>query len=246
MSAIDFDTETPVTTLNNSCIDLKAQADSSLQEGKSKAGDCKFLQHPVYTHYLTAYSDHLNKHKDNPLVTDIDENIWPMLTGQTLSGKGKISFRSHSNYIIDPVFLDPSNPAPEDIYGSETVANSSFTFFHLGEELTGHKSIIHGGLLATILDELACRLAFQNFPSRKGVTANLNINYRKPCFVDSFILLRCDVSKKQGRKCWVNAKIYFVDLNDKDPSNVETVENLLSECECFVIEPKWVNNLNNK
>ena len=233
MAELDMDSPTPINTLNNSSVTLKALVQEE-----------KFLSHLIYSKYQTLYADYLEKHKSNSIALDINEHIKPNLTGHTLAGPNKISFRSPSSYIIDPIFLDSEkNPAPVDAYGPESgYQNSSYTFFHLGEGLTGHTSIIHGGLLATILDELACRLAFLNFPSKMGVTANLNINYKKPCFVNNYILVRCDVSKKEGRKCWVHAKVYQVDL---DSDEVEVDKNLLTECECFVIEPKWVKELNN-
>lgn len=233
MTEVDFDSATPVNTLNNSLEDLRPVVNED-----------KFLSHPIYNKYKALHASHLTKHEANALVHDINENIKPMLTGDTLAGPNKISFRSSSSYHIDPIFLNSENePAPEEAYGPDSgYQNSSFTFFHLGEGLTGHKEIIHGGLLATILDELACRLAFLNFPSKMGVTANLNISYKKPCYVNNYVLVRCDVAKKVGRKCWVNAKVYHVDL---DSEEVEVEKNLLTECECFVIEPKWVKELNN-
>ncbi|CAH2350221.1 hypothetical protein CLIB1423_01S05226 [[Candida] railenensis] len=232
MADLHSDSPTPINTSNNSSVALKALVHED-----------KFLSHPIYTKYQALYADHLEKNKSNSTVHDVIENIKPMLTGHTLAGPDKISFRSPSSYIMDPIFLDTENPASVDAYGPESGnQNSSFTFFHLGEGLTGHKSIIHGGLLATILDELACRLAFLNFPSKMGVTANLNITYKRPCFVNNYILVRCDVSKKEGRKCSVNAKVYLIDL---DSDEVEVDKNLLTECECLVIEPKWVKELNN-
>ena len=93
-----------------------------------------------------------------------------------------------------------------------------------------------------MLDELTCRLAFQNNHSGSGVTANLNINYRQPCFVNTFVLIKCEVLRKVGRKCVVKGHVYKVDLDDENVE-VERSENLLTECECLVIEPKWVKEL---
>ncbi|KAG1876277.1 HotDog domain-containing protein [Suillus subluteus] len=67
---------------------------------------------------------------------------------------------------------------------------------HVGRGVCGHDGIIHGGLLATILDESLARTAITNLPEKIGVTANLSINYRAPTFADqastsSFHILRC-------------------------------------------------------
>ncbi|CAK7901350.1 hypothetical protein CAAN1_11S02542 [[Candida] anglica] len=237
MSEFLIDESTAVNTQNNSAIDLKLDSNE----------ERIFKKHPVHKLYRDIYLNHLDKHKDNPLIHEINENIWPMLTGQTLVGPRKISYRSPSSYVIDPIYLETEKVVAEDLYGKGQ--NYSYTFLHFGDELSGHKALIHGGLLATILDELTCRLAFQNFPSRKGVTASLSLSYKKPCYVNSYVLVRCEVTKKSGRKCWVKGSIYGLNLEqlneNSDQSAIENAENLLTECECLVIEPRWVKELQN-
>lgn len=191
---------------------------------------------PVFTRYLDVYASHSSR---NPHSSKITENIWPSLTGDTLVGPDKIRFRSNTLYVIDDKFLRKFGDI-EMLSDHEN--NRSYTFFHLGAKLSGHHGIVHGGLLATILDEITCRLAFQNFKSKKGVTANLNINYKQPCYVDSYVMLKCEVIRKTGRKCWVRGQIYKVELKEEE---VEHPENLLTECEILVIEPRWVEKLAN-
>lgn len=203
------------------------------------------LDHPVYQYFNDLYKEHSKTNNHSSLI---EENIWPTLTGETLIGRGKINFRSNSFYLIDDKFLSEY----KDIDQLEkNEKNYSYTFFHLGSKLSGHQKIIHGGLLATILDEITCRLAFQNFHSKKGVTANLNINYKQPCYVDTFVLIKCETTKKTGRKCFVKGSVFKLDLNDGNlqlPTTdyIESKANLLTECECLVIEPKWVHELQNK
>lgn len=200
--------------------------------------------HPIYKYYENLSDSHTLSNEKNGLI---EENIWPSLTGHTLAGPDKINFRSRGLYVIDDKFLtefgDISELQPDE-------RNYSYTFFHLGSKLSGHTLIVHGGFLATILDELTCRLAFQSFPSKKGVTANLLINYLKPCFVDSYVMVKCTFLDKKGRKCRVKGEVYAVDLaaNVEGKSISDLVEdkaNLLTECTCLVIEPKWVNKLSN-
>lgn len=45
---------------------------------------------------------------------------------------------------------------------------------------------MHGGVLATVLDENLGRVAIRTFPERTGVTANLQINYRAPVYSGNF------------------------------------------------------------
>ena len=234
----EFEAPTAVTTQNNSSEDLQKLIAINTDN---------FVHSKVYKDYQNRYVEYLAEFKKNPLVHEINEQLWPRLTGHTLVGPTKIAFRSPSTYIIDPTFLDTAaNVVPsEDQY--QKLRNSSYTFFYLGEDLTGHAGIVHGGLLATILDEITCRLAFLNFPSKKGVTASLNISYKKPCFSNNYILLRCDVVKRTGRKCWVKGLVFQVDSEKHyDQKDVEKLENLLTECDILVIEPRWVDEIKNK
>lgn len=145
------------------------------------------------------------------------------LTGETLFGKDKIGYRSSTLFFIN----------------AETAYST--TFFHLGSKLSGHNRIVHGGLIATLHDELTCLLAFETLPSKTGVTASLTVNYKKPTYVDSYVLIKCEISKTEGRKRFVTGKTYLVDLSSPNP--IEHEDNLLSQSEVLVIEPKWAADL---
>ncbi|KAF8002410.1 hypothetical protein HF325_003375 [Metschnikowia pulcherrima] len=173
----------------------------------------------------------------NPRAGSIEENILPNLTGHVLKGEDKINLRTQSLFVIDDKFLSEFNDIDQLLANQK---NHTYTFFHLGSNLSGHPDIVHGGLLATLLDELSCRLAFQNAKSKKGFTANLNINYYKPCKTGSYIMVKCSVAKKSGRKCWVRGEVFQLRLEDEnfDIQSVESNENLLSGSDCLVIEPR--------
>lgn len=221
--------DTLVNSANGSITDL-ADVDPAKQ----------LVSHAIYAHYHDVRSKHSST---NPLCACLDQSIWPELTGHTLTGPDKITFRSPGLFVVDDAFLSEF----ADFEHTQDLNNSSYTFFHLGSKLSGHARIVHGGLVATLLDELTCLLGFQSFPSKKGVTASLNINYFKPCLVNSHIMVKCTVMKKSGRKCWVKGQVFKLDLESKIADTVsnfvETKENLLSECECLVIEPRWVQEL---
>ena len=67
----------------------------------------------------------------------------------------------------------------------------------------GHAGIVHGGLLATILDEALARTALLNLPSKIGVTARLELDYRSPVRADQFLALHIRLVELDGRKAWV-------------------------------------------
>ncbi|KAG1736118.1 HotDog domain-containing protein [Suillus paluster] len=105
---------------------------------------------------------------------------------------------------------------------------------HVGRGLCGHDGIIHGGLLATILDESLARTAIINLPDKIGVTANLSINYRAPTFADQFIVVRISLVDKAGRKSKVSGKVE--DLKG----------NVLVEAHATFVQPKYAHLLKSK
>ncbi|ODV89471.1 hypothetical protein CANCADRAFT_27526 [Tortispora caseinolytica NRRL Y-17796] len=141
----------------------------------------------------------------------VPESLRPhMLTASTLLGPGKIS-------VAPMLFLN----------GSDLVG-----FYHLGPDLCGHPGIVHGGLLATLLDEGLARCAFQALPKHIGVTARLTLNYKAPTPADAYVILNAKVDKIEGRKCYVSGTLSTLGT-EKEPSKI------LVEADALIIQPKW-------
>ncbi|KAF9239848.1 HotDog domain-containing protein [Melanogaster broomeanus] len=104
---------------------------------------------------------------------------------------------------------------------------------HVGRGLCGHDGIVHGGLLATLLDESLARTAINNLPDKIGVTANLLINYRAPTFADQFIVIKIRLNEKNGRKAKVSGRVE--DLKG----------NVLVEASATFVQPKYSSMLSN-
>ena len=104
---------------------------------------------------------------------------------------------------------------------------------YLGLDLCGHAGMIHGGLLATMLDEGMARCGAAALPSRMiGVTASLTVNYRKPVKAGSYVVLKAEVTRSEGRKVWVKSRIETLE------PGVEPGK-LLAEAEALFVEPKY-------
>ncbi|KAI1755633.1 Thioesterase/thiol ester dehydrase-isomerase [Xylaria castorea] len=141
------------------------------------------------------------------------------LTGGTLSGSGRI--------VVPPVVF-------ADEEGKSMIAIS-----YLGNELCGHPGIVHGGLLATMLDEGLARCCFAALPHKMGMTANLNVNYRAPARADSYVILRATTTKVEGRKAWVEGRIETLVGEDETPV-------VLAEATALFVSPKqaaWMTNI---
>ena len=82
---------------------------------------------------------------------------------------------------------------------------------HVGQELCGHKGIVHGGFIATILDEYLGRTALMTFPAQTGVTATLTVNYRRPTMANQFVAIKSQVIEGTERKAKVHGKLETLD-----------------------------------
>ena len=142
----------------------------------------------------------------------IPETLRPRsLTAGTLSGPNKI--------VVPPLVF------------SEKGGKSMVSLMYLGSDMCGHIGIIHGGLLATLLDEGLARCCFPALPNKVGVTANLNIDYRAPAMADSYVALRAETVRVEGRKAWVEGRIETLPEEGKEPV-------VLVEAKALFIEPR--------
>ncbi|KAJ2741901.1 hypothetical protein GGI20_004860 [Coemansia sp. BCRC 34301] len=96
---------------------------------------------------------------------------------------------------------------------------------HIGKRLCGHDGIVHGGVQATLFDEITARPAFWNLPRNVALTASLKVNYRRPVVADQILVLKSQLAKIEGRKATVVAQ-----LEDANGS-------LLSDAEALYISP---------
>ncbi|KAK9774932.1 putative Thioesterase domain-containing protein [Seiridium cardinale] len=98
----------------------------------------------------------------------------------------------------------------------EDGGKSIVSITYLGEGLCGHPGIVHGGFLATMLDEGMARCSFGVLPHGVGMTASLNINYRAPAMTGSYVVLRAETTKVEGRKAEVMGRIETLPENEGD------------------------------
>lgn len=107
------------------------------------------------------------------------------------------------------------------------------TISYIGHDLCGHPGILHGGFLATMLDEALVRACVHALPNHVGMTANLNVNYKAPAVAGNYLCLRARTIKVEGRKAWVEGWIETL----VDESTGEKPKRLV-EATALVIEPR--------
>jgi adenylylsulfate kinase len=134
------------------------------------------------------------------------------LTGGTLAGPGKIAIPPFS--------------------WTQREGKSYVQITHVGTDLCGHMGIIHGGFLATMLDEGLARCCFPALPYNVGMTAKLEINYKAPAMADQYLVLRATTVKVEGRKAWVEGHIETL------PSEEGQEPTVLATASALYISPK--------
>lgn len=70
--------------------------------------------------------------------------------------------------------------------------------FRLGAEYQGGPGFVHGGIIATVLDEAMGKVS--GFSDVRAVTAELNIEYLRPIRVEEEILVEAFQSERNGRQ----------------------------------------------
>lgn len=136
------------------------------------------------------------------------------LTGCALAGPGRV-------------------PVPARTW-TEVGGKSVVSVVYVGDDVCGHPGIVHGGLLATMLDEGLAWCCLGALPYGIGVTARLAIDYRRPTPAGSFLVLRARTTKVEGRKAWVRGHMELL----ADPGAEPTV---VAEAEALYVSPKFAS-----
>lgn len=105
-------------------------------------------------------------------------------------------------------------------------------FYHLGKELVSQDGQIHNGVTATILDEGLCACGFAKLPSKKGVTANLKIDFHNQAPPDSTVVLKAEVVQHKGRKVVIEGTLSTFPFDGSKPVDI-------ASSTCILVEPKW-------
>ncbi|KAL2129726.1 hypothetical protein VTI74DRAFT_7406 [Chaetomium olivicolor] len=98
-----------------------------------------------------------------------------------------------------------------------TATGEMVSVVYFGPATTGWPGVVHGGLLATILDESCGRAAFKEWGGKAGVTARLGLEYRRVTMANGFYVVRVKVrgeeelpEEERGKrhyKCFVDAVV---------------------------------------
>ncbi|KAI0340660.1 Thioesterase/thiol ester dehydrase-isomerase [Trametopsis cervina] len=169
------------------------------------------LQQLPLVQKLRSSPDAREWYEARPYTSVPKEQLVNTLTAGSLRGAGKLA-------------LPPLVRAKKD-------ESEAIIVIHVGTAVCGHEGIVHGGMLATLIDESFGRITILNL-QEAVVTANLTLNYRAPTHANQFLVLKTRVDEKQGRKVKVSGSI-------------ETLEGqVLVEANALFIKPRYSTLLN--
>jgi len=78
--------------------------------------------------------------------------------------------------------------------------------FRLGPEFQGGGGFIHGGIIATVLDEVMSK-ATRFSVAERAVTAELRVEYLKPIRVDEELCVEGFLTRREGRQLYHEGEI---------------------------------------
>lgn len=173
---------------------------------------------------------------EHPLVTKLDND--PELRATDPHYKMPSYYRVGNltaDTLVGPGLMAIPPLTWQDKHGEKLVM-----IMHVGKGLCGHPNIVHGGFVATVLDEFMARCCFNAVPHGVAMTARLNIDYRAPTPAGEFIVLTAQTVSVERRKAVVRGKLEVLG-DPTDPEN-ETKQ-LLAEAEGLFVSPRQAGSL---
>lgn len=163
-----------------------------------------------------------------PFVHSPPERLARQFTAGSLRGPGM--------FATTPLVFSKTKLGAQKRGGRE---GDTIAFVHIGKNMCGFEGVVHGGLIATMFDEVLARASFYALPSMVGVTAKLEVNYRRPTYADRYFVMESHVTDNSGRKVFTTGEFR--------EANKDTV---LATADAVFVEPKfakyltWVGGLN--
>lgn len=101
-------------------------------------------------------------------------------------------------------FINEGEYFPED---KKSDLCKIYCIFAPNSTVQGHVGVAHGGFTASIIDCLLGQLCLLVNNYEPCVTANLNLNYKKPIYTGKEYVLIAEYKRKEGKKIYLDCKI---------------------------------------
>ncbi|RDH36250.1 thioesterase family protein [Aspergillus welwitschiae] len=156
----------------------------------------------------------------------------------TLSGANKVTVPPYMfTSIVNPNRTQKQNDEGKEV--KEAPRARLISVFHIGPQLCGHPGYVHGGLLSVMFDEAFARCVSDSFKSGLGMTANLNVDFRKPALPERVYVLKAETVKVEGRKAWVEGEMRSMPADSAEGEG----ETVVAEARALFVEPKFAESM---
>ncbi|MEE9523283.1 MAG: PaaI family thioesterase [Thermodesulfovibrionales bacterium] len=91
----------------------------------------------------------------------------------------------------------------------KNTANGVTAEFSAGKNLQGYKDIVHGGIIATLLDEASVKALLSK--GIRAVTAEITLRFKNPLFINENAIINADIGHERGKLFEIDAEIRKID-----------------------------------
>lgn len=188
------------------------------------------LQPPKLTHFN---EDALDKILKSDLFNKLknDSNYRMYYSSQSFPQQ------HHKNFVSRGMLFGPDLFEVDPVVFLNESDGELTAFYHLGKELVSGDGLLHNGITSTILDEGLCACGFSKLPSKRGVTANLTIDFKNQAQPQSTVVLRAKVDESKGRKVVISGTLLTF------PTRRGELPMEIASAKCILVEPKWFKYL---
>jgi uncharacterized protein (TIGR00369 family) len=107
-----------------------------------------------------------------------------------------------------PVY-GPGNPVAPPMVASQTPDGRAVGHVTIGKSHEGPPGLVHGGVVATLLDHVLARAV--RAAGRGGLTATLTITYRRPVHLGVPLVATAEIGTTEGRRTTATARLVAED-----------------------------------
>lgn len=154
----------------------------------------------------------------------------------------KIPHAHRSNHVGQGLLSGEGKLENDPMIFHDEVQNSITVVYQLGKKLGDSQGYVNNGVLSVLLDEALCYCGFPLLPSKRGVTARLELDFVGKIPVDSTVVLKARVVEHKGRKCVINGTLESIPGMEKGLwARMMSVwgRECYARATCVLVEPKW-------
>ncbi|GMM37822.1 Fmp10 protein [Saccharomycopsis crataegensis] len=144
-----------------------------------------------------------------------NDKDWKQHRDWSYVSESKAANEVNNKSITEGALTIPGGFAIKPLIFENPKTNQTISVIYVGSRLCGYPFIVHGGVLATILDEVFKKSVGLNFNSdgeaKEFSTKHLELSYRFPTLANNFIVIKTNVGSDSGGIVAVDGNVKSLD-----------------------------------